>query len=146
MGSMTIGTASRESGLHVETIRYYERIGLLGRTPRTPSGRRSFGTADLDRLRLIRSARELGFGLDVVRELIRLLDEKNGACAEVYRLAQAQIGRIDEKLAVLSAMRSRLAALMEPCADPGPGTPCPILVAMSSPDCCLDVEVPAFGL
>src|SRR5688500_2420899 len=98
MAKFTIGALATETGVHLETIRYYERTGLIPRPLRTPSGHRAFDDRAVERLRLIRCARELGFSTDVIKELVLLAEERPEACEEANAFAKAQIERIAEKI------------------------------------------------
>src|SRR5262245_51359791 len=86
---MAIGALSGRTGTNVETIRYYERAGLLPIPPRTPGGYRLYGSAHVKRLSFVRRARALGFSLDEIRRLLKLADERKRPCAEVREVAAA---------------------------------------------------------
>lgn len=131
---MTIGTLAREAGVGVETVRYYQRRGLL----REPQRRRGGGAAgsvrrydpdDLRRLRFIRSAQRAGFMLDEIGELLAL--DATGDRARARQLAQARIAELDRRIAELEAARSHLRRLARDCALGAEG-PCPILTAFDS--------------
>lgn len=107
----TIGALSRESGVHLETIRYYERIGLLSAPPRSASGYRCYDDAAAQRLRFIRRGRELGFGIGEIKTLLQLADHRHQPCREADRLAQAHLIEVEAKIADLIAMREVLAQL-----------------------------------
>jgi MerR family mercuric resistance operon transcriptional regulator len=125
MREVGIGGAARASGVHVETIRYYERIGLVAAPPRSAAGQRRYGPVELRRLRFVRRARELGFSLDEIRALLALAAGGH-ACAEVRDLAQRHLGEIRRKIADLERMEATLAATVALCAgDTAPH--CPIL-------------------
>src|SRR5262249_34409204 len=94
-----IGWLSRQSGVNIETIRYYEREGLLAKPPRTKSGYRSYGPSDARRLGFVRRTRALGFSLDDVRRLLRLADQKSRSCRSVHGLATAHLTDIRVKIA-----------------------------------------------
>jgi MerR family transcriptional regulator, mercuric resistance operon regulatory protein len=125
-----IGELSRRTGCSIETIRYYERIGLL---PAPVRGRyRLYDTTDFRRLSFIRRARELGFTLDEVRTLVSLsANDEQGACANVRELAESHLMEIRAKIADLRAMERVLTASVRRCAESeGPG--CPILDVLHS--------------
>lgn len=105
----TIGALSRQSGVNVETIRYYERIGLLSVPPRAASGYRYYDGAAVSRLRFIRRGRELGFGIEAIRTLLQLADHPELPCAAADELARAHLTEVDERIADLQAMRAVLA-------------------------------------
>ena len=115
----------------METIRYYERHGLLPRPPRTPSGYRKFSSDDVARLRFIRHAQELGFTLKEVKELLNLRVRRGSSCADVRRKAEAKIADVDEKIRHLQAIREALVRMTETCAGHGPVTNCSILEALN---------------
>jgi MerR family transcriptional regulator, mercuric resistance operon regulatory protein len=136
MAKLTIGALSGATGVHLETIRYYERTGLLQPPRRTAAGHRVYDATDVERLRLIRCARQFGFPTDVVRSFVRLSEEQPGGCSEAYALASAQIQQIDDKLAELIRIREMLVALVQDCPDAAAGgAPCPMLVGMKK-NCC----------
>lgn len=128
---MTIGALAKAGGVGVETVRYYQRRGLLGVPERPASGGsnggvRRYGDDDLKRLRFIRSAQAAGFTLDQIGELFALdaADDREG----VRRLAEVQVAALDERIAALTAARSALSNLADACGSGGAG-PCPILAA-----------------
>ncbi|KQT51194.1 MerR family transcriptional regulator [Aureimonas sp. Leaf454] len=108
-----IGEASRASGIKVPTIRYYEQIGLLPSPPRTEGNRRLYDAADLRRLRFIRHARELGFEIDPIRELLALAGEPDRPCESADRIATAHLADIDHKIARLTALRAEVARMAD---------------------------------
>lgn len=131
--ALTIGAMARETGTKVETVRYYERIGMLPRAGRSPGGQRRFAPDHLKRLNFIRRARELGFTLARVRELLALADERGATCAEVERLARDHLVEVRSRIADLSRMDVVLSDLVTHCA--GDKVPeCPILEALFDGD------------
>jgi DNA-binding transcriptional MerR regulator len=129
--------------VHLETIRYYERTGLIRKPKRTSSGHRVFDETDIERLRLIRCARQLGFPTEVIKRLVELADEKPNACNEVQAFASAQIHHIDERLGEWSRMRETLLGLIQTCPDAAArDAPCPMLVTMKQERCCGAVAGP----
>jgi len=128
---MAIGEFSRRTGGNIETIRYYERIGLLPLPDRKGRYRR-YGTADVGRLIFIRRARELGFSLDEVRALLGLSEADAGnSCAEVRHLAARHLVDVKAKIAGLRAMERTLADAVRGC-DAGEVPGCPLIAALSS--------------
>ncbi|WP_062014526.1 helix-turn-helix domain-containing protein [Aureimonas sp. AU4] len=111
--SVPIGEASRASGIKVPTIRYYEQIGLLAAPPRTEGNRRLYDASDLRRLRFIRHARELGFEIEPIRELLALAGEPDRPCESADRIAAAHLADIDHKIARLSALRAEVARMAD---------------------------------
>src|SRR5690349_24604703 len=112
--SDTIGGLASAAGVGVETVRYYQRRGLLPEPPRPPSEVRRYGEADVKRLRFIRSAQAAGFTLNEIRELIDL--DASDDRARARELAQARVAAIDEKIAELREARDALAGLASACA------------------------------
>ena len=110
---VAIGAASRASGIKVPTIRYYEQIGLLPSPPRTQGNRRLYDAGDLRRLRFIRHARELGFEIGPIRELLALAGEPDRPCESADRIAAAHLADIDHKIARLTALRREVARMAE---------------------------------
>ena len=108
---VSIGEASKASGIKVPTIRYYEQIGLLPSPPRTVGNRRLYDAGDLRRLRFIRHARELGFEIDPIRELLALAGEPDLPCESADRIATAHLADIDHKIARLTALRTEVARM-----------------------------------
>ncbi len=125
---MKIGDLARAGGVSVETVRFYQRRGLLAEPPRG-AGVRRYTEADVERLRSIRAAQTAGFSLEEIAMLLGL-DQNDRAAARA--LAEARIAAIDEKIATLKTMRAALKALATDCAKGGEG-PCPILAAFSLP-------------
>src|SRR5262249_51257449 len=103
-GSLSIGELARLTSTKVETVRYYERIGLLPSPARTGGNYRAYTRRHLERLSFIRRGRDLGFSLDEVRELLRLSDDRDRSCAEVDRIARAHLTEVERKLADLAAL------------------------------------------
>lgn len=127
--AMTIGDLGKATGTKVETVRYYEKIGLLPKPPRTSGNYRDYGQAELGRLSFIRRARDLGFSLDQVRALLRLSDDRGHDCAGIDRIAEAHLLEVDRKLADLTALRRELKAVIDSC-DGGTIADCRIVEAL----------------
>ena len=126
----SIGELAGLTGVSIETIRYYERIGLMPRPPRTGGGRRAFGVESLNTLNFIRRCRELGFGLDDVRTLLALRSTQ-ACCMDVKSLASRHLETVRAKLRDLSEMEASLAELVAQC--PGDTTSeCPVLEALDT--------------
>jgi len=138
---MKIGQVAREAGVKIDTVRYYERRGLLDEPERRPSGYREYPPDAAQLIRFIKRAKELGFTLHEVEELLRLRDGKVRNRGEVRELATAKLRDIDEKIARLQSMRAALGVLLESCAC-GRGRPeCPILEALDDPKPLLQICV-----
>ena len=138
----TIGQLSRRAGVGIETIRYYERIGLMPRPPRTGGGRRAFGADNLATLSFIKHCRELGFSLDDIRALLTLrASDRN--CSDVKSIASRHLQAVRDKLHTLSEIEGNLTALIARC--PGDASPeCPVLDALDT-TCCAATRAPACG-
>jgi len=127
--SDTIGGLAKAAGVGVETVRYYQRRGLLPEPARPPGEVRRYGDEDVKRLRFIRSAQGAGFTLNEIKELIDL--DASDDRARARELAQARVAAIEKKIAELSAARDALAGLATACANKR-GGPCPILKAFDA--------------
>ena len=110
---MPIGTVSKLACVRVATIRYYEEIGLLPVPSRTDANRRSYDMADVRRLKFIRRARDLGFDLKAIRQLLTLADLPDQPCDEADAIARAHLMTVGEKIAQLTALRGELEAMVE---------------------------------
>jgi Cu(I)-responsive transcriptional regulator len=130
---LTIGDLARATGTKVETIRYYERIGLLAAPARTRGNYRSYGPAHLNRLSFIRRARDLGFPLAQVKSLLGLADQPDRSCEAVDAIARAHLIEVKRKIADLAALRRELDSIISQC---GHGTiaQCRIIEALSPLD------------
>lgn len=127
--SFTSGELSRLANVNIETIRYYERIGMLPAPPRTGGGRRVYGLAEVQTLTFMRRSRELGFSLDEIRNLLGLA-EGGHACGEVKAAALSHLASIRGKIADLRRMERTLARTAALCKG-GDAPRCPILDALS---------------
>lgn len=127
--ALTIGEMGKATNTKIETIRYYERIGLLPKPPRTSGNYRNYGQSELGRLSFIRRSRDLGFSLDQVRALLSLSDDRNCDCAGVDRIAKEHLLEVDRKLADLTALRRELKAVIDSC-DGGIVADCRIIDAL----------------
>lgn len=129
---MTIGQMARSAGASVETIRFYEREGLLEHPARSASGYRNYPPEAVARLRMIRQAKELGFSLNEIKELLALRVAPGKSCSDVRARAERKIADIDQRIAALKRMKAALARLAAACAGRGPTSECPILEALES--------------
>ncbi len=128
---LDIGACARATGVPAKTIRYYESIGLLAPPPRADNGYRRYGEKEIETLRFVRRARDLGFSLDEVAKLLALWRDKNRASADVKALALEHARALDERIAKLKAMRETILALAARChGDHRPD--CPILADIAS--------------
>lgn len=123
---MNIGEVAQSSGVSAKMIRHYESIGLIRESHRTQAGYRQYQSRDIHLLRFIRRARDLGFSLEQIRQLLSLWDDPKRASADVKRLAQVHIDELDARIAALTDMRNTLMTLSKAChGDHRPD--CPIL-------------------
>jgi MerR family transcriptional regulator, mercuric resistance operon regulatory protein len=125
---LAIGELSRRTGARVETIRYYEDVGLLPAPARSAAGYRLYGTEHLKRLTFVRGARALGFSIDEVRKLLDLADHRQRPCAEARALAAAHSADVRAKIEDLQAMELVLEETVARCAD-GRSARCPLIDA-----------------
>lgn len=129
-GSMAIGEVAKSSGVSIETIRYYEREGLLAAAERKESGYRVFNQDHVRRLRFIQKAKTLGFSLREISELLSIREDPKGSSREVKALARAKLVDIEEKIRVLQRMKRSLKPLVDSCPGQGAKSACPILEAL----------------
>ncbi len=130
--ALKIGQVAERGGVNLQTIRYYEREGLLPEPPRLQSGYRMFPENTVRRVHFIKRAQDLGFTLAEIKELLALrIDEKQHR-GEVRTLAEAKIADIDEKIGTLKKMKRVLGVLTERCSGCGPSDECPILESIDS--------------
>lgn len=130
MQSLTIGEVAKGADVGVETVRFYEREGLISPPPRRRSGYRQYPPETVRRVRFIRRAKALGFTLKEIAELLAMRVDANTSCAQVRVLARAKISDIDERLAALQRVRDALERLARRCRGSGPTSECPILDAL----------------
>lgn len=126
------GELARQSGVNLQSVRFYEREGLLPAPPRAGSGYRAFPESAVRRVRFIRRAQELGFSLAEIRELLSLRVDHGRDRSSVRALANSKLQEIDRKIASLEAMREALHQLAGRCTGSGPADECPILEAIDS--------------
>jgi len=130
MKSLTIGHLAREAGVKLETVRYYERCGLLQKPPRSASGYRLFPSDAARRLRFIRHAQELGFSLKEIRELLSLRVSRSSTSRDIRVRTEAKIADIEAKIRSLESMRKTLGKLANTCEGCVPLAECPILESL----------------
>ncbi len=131
MARLTIGVLSKRTGCNIETIRYYERIGLMPEPPRTEGGHRDYDESQLKRLAFVRRGRELGFTLDQIRGLLGLVDGGDFSCAEVLRITLSHIGDVRAKISDLRTMERVLKEMASKC-EGGNVPECPVIDVMFS--------------
>ena len=130
MESLTIGQLAQRAGVGVETIRFYEREGLISEPPRRPSGYRDYPLETVTQIVFIRRAKNLGFTLKEINELLDLRVRPRRNCSQVKQNADAKIADIDGKIASLRRMRGALKDLTKACEERTPTTECPILASL----------------
>jgi len=130
--ALKIGQLARRAAVSLQTIRYYEREGLLPEPPRLSSGYRLYPDSMVRRVRFIKRAQEIGFSLAEIRELLSLQADGRRERTAVRSLTQAKINDIDGKIRTLKAMRTALSRLTDRCSGCGPVSDCPILESIDS--------------
>jgi len=130
MSTYSIGHIARQSGLSVETIRFYEQKGLIEEPERKKSGYRQYDGQAVARLTFIQQAKELGFSLKEIGELLSIKSDTNTDCNAVKQLAQEKLGDIESKIKMLQRMRKSLKKLIDVCPGKAPINDCPILEAL----------------
>ncbi|BCK76255.1 MULTISPECIES: MerR family transcriptional regulator [Acetobacteraceae] len=126
MVAITIGKLASETGVHLETVRYYERIGLIPAPRRARNGYRHYRAEDVRRLSFVRRARDLGFDIEEIRTLLALAEPGLPSCDEVRTLAIAHLGDIQSKISDLQRLASLLTTSIEQCRESEALT-CPVL-------------------
>jgi Hg(II)-responsive transcriptional regulator len=129
VSTLTIGKLASAADVGVDTVRFYERAGLLKKPPRSASGYRLYDLADAQRLRFIRRSKTLGFSLDEIVELLKLNDG-GGRRSAVRALARRRLAEIEQRLVELSRMRETLRGLVHKCHGDGSLEGCPIIETM----------------
>lgn len=132
---LPIGTLARAAGVKVPTIRYYEQIGLMNAAPRTGSNRRTYGASDVRRLKFIRHARDLGFEIEEIRQLLALAGEPDRPCADADAIARQHLADIDDRIARLTALRGEIARMVD-CGGHGSIGECRVIEVLADHDLC----------
>lgn len=112
---LTIGNLAKRTGTKVQTIRYYETIGLMPEPERTQGGQRRYGETELDRLAFVRHGRQLGFSLDAIRDLLNLADNPGQPCADADSIAQRQLKQVEDRIACLQGLQVELKRMIAGC-------------------------------
>ena len=133
---LTIGALAARTGTTVQTVRHYERIGLMPEPERTAGGQRRYDEAALDRLAFIRHARQLGFSLEAIRELLDLSDDPDKPCAEADQIARRQLRQVNRRIARLEALRAEFERMIRECSG-GSTAECRILGVLRDHAQCL---------
>ncbi len=132
MRELRSGELAIRAGVNVETLRFYEREGLLQEPPRLPSGYRRYPADAIDVVRFIRRAQALGFSLKEIRELLMLRAVPRATCGDVVSLARKKVEEIDCKLRDLHSMKAALSRLLADCTEAAPIARCPIIESLAS--------------
>lgn len=134
MKPLSIGQVARQAGIGVETVRFYERQGLLDQPQRRASGYRQYGPEAVSVLKFIRRAKELGFTLKEIKGLLSLRLDASATKAEVRGQAVAKVADIEARIADLQRVRDVLQKLVKTCHGQGPASGCPILATLQGAD------------
>jgi len=133
MSLLTIGQVGKRTKVNIETIRYYEHLGILPKPNRNPnSGYRQYKENTIERLNFIKHAKELGFSLNEIKSLFALRMNSNSTCGDVKKRAEMKITDIEEKIKTLQKMNKALKKLVTQCRGKGPVGECPVIDAFSS--------------
>lgn len=133
MKAMKIGEVARRSGVGIETIRYYEREGLLLEPQRRPSGYRQYDEVTIERLDYIRRAKELGFTLAEIRELLDLAFVSQSCCDHIRERAEGKIADVEQKIRSLQQMKRSLGKIVERCRTKNANEDCPLVHKVKTP-------------
>lgn len=128
---LTIGELAVQTSCKIQTIRYYEQVGLMPKPARTTGNQRRFGRKHLERLAFIRHSRELGFPLDAIRELMRLADSPDRSCEVVDRIAKRQLQQVENRITRLEALKDELKRMIRQCRG-GRVADCRIIQALAT--------------
>jgi len=131
METLSIGQVAKRAGVGVETVRFYEREGLLEEPPRRASGYRQYSEEVVSRLRFIKRAQQLGFSLKEITELLLLHVDAQTSCEEVWQRTEAKIAEVERKMVELHRMRQALLQVHSLCTGQGPTGRCPMLDALN---------------
>ena len=130
MGYLTIGKLAKKAEVNIETIRYYERRGLISKPPRPHSGYRQYPDETFKRIDFIKRAKELGFSLKEIGELLSLRLDPATSCSDIKSRTETKIEHIEEKIKTLKKMKNTLMEVSRTCSGGGPISECPILEAL----------------
>lgn len=143
MKEYSIGQMSRRTGVKVTTIRYYEQRGLIPSPARTEGGQRRYDETALERLAFLRHARELGFGLDDIADLMALAEEPIKDCAPAHEITRKQLAAVDRRMAILAQLREELSRMAE-ADDPGQAGECRVIQVLGDHRLCVgDHDTPS---
>lgn len=130
MSDMTIGQIAKQTDVGIETIRFYERKGLIKDPPRRKSGYRQYSPEVVKRILFIKRAKELGFSLKEIADLLSLRVNPNSTCANVKKRAEDKLNLVEEKIHELRRIKKALTQLVKTCRGKGPTSECPIMEAL----------------
>ena len=130
--SLLRGQLAQEAGVNVETLRFYERRGLLPSPPRRPSGYREYPPESVDLVRFVQRAQVLGFSLQEIKELMKTREVPRATCGDVVELAERKVQEIESKIRSLQSMKAALRKLLKDCTGNAPITRCPIIESLAS--------------
>ncbi|MBM1170179.1 helix-turn-helix domain-containing protein [Microvirga arabica] len=133
--SLTIGELSRQTAVKIPTIRYYEQIGLLAEAIRTEGQQRRYAPGDVRRLNFIRHARELGFEIEAIRQLLSLANHPDRSCGDAHAITKAHLDEVKDKIARLMALRDELESMV--ACDNGQVAECRIIEVLADHGQCL---------
>ena len=134
MTDFSIGELSSQTGVKVPTIRYYEQIGLIAAPARTEGNQRRYGRSELDRLKFIAHARDMGFSMDSLKSMLRLAGHREAPCADVDALVAEHLAEVDARIAQLTRLRGELSSMLE--SHHGTVADCRIVEVLSDHDEC----------
>ena len=136
MAGQTIGRIAAAAACKVQTVRYYESIGLLPEPVRSPGNQRLYGPATVERLRFIRHARALAFPLDAIRDLLSLADRPDQPCAAVDAIASSQLKEVEQRIGRLMALKEELERMIAQCSG-GHIANCRVIESLGDHDLCV---------
>ena len=134
---VTIGRAARKAGCKVQTVRYYEQIGVLPEPVRTQGNQRLYSESDLQRLTFVRHARELGFPLSAIRDLLSLADDPGQPCETVDAIAREQLAQVERRITHLQALKQELEEMIKQCSG-GSVAKCRVIEVLGDHSKCID--------
>ena len=132
MTTLRIGQVAQQAAVNIETVRYYERVGLISEPPRRPSGYRQYSPDYVHRIRFIKQAQQLGFSLKEIMQLLALRVEPDTACKDIKKQTEAKIADIEAKIQTLQQMKAVLADLVVACEKRQMTDTCPVLSALET--------------
>ena len=132
---ISIGELSRRTGVKVPTIRYYESVALMPSPARSEGQQRRYGESEVSRLTFIRHARELGFEIEAIRELLAMSAQPDQSCAEADRIARRHMSEVDRRIGQLTALRAELQRMVDACGH-GRVSDCRVIETLANHDHC----------